>query len=63
MVSTCSVSQWPNIPKEELLEAMREKSVKVARSDKPQDATPGAFVVPAEGVIEAVIPSGNPPIK
>jgi beta-lactamase superfamily II metal-dependent hydrolase len=36
MASTHHVDQWPSIPKPELLEALRARTVKVARSDKEE---------------------------
>ena len=56
MVSTCSVSQWPQIPKKKLLDDMRNKTDKIARSDKPQEALASAFAVANHAVIEAIIP-------
>jgi beta-lactamase superfamily II metal-dependent hydrolase len=56
MVSTCSVAQWPKIPKKELLDAMRDKTDKVAQSDRPQEARTQAFPVANNAVIEAIIP-------
>ena len=36
MVSTGKVAQWPNVPKPELLEAIRKKTKKIVRSDHLQ---------------------------
>jgi beta-lactamase superfamily II metal-dependent hydrolase len=56
MVSTCSFSRWPQIPKKELLNAIRKRTDKMVRSDMPLEAPAEAFGVPTEGVIEAFIP-------
>jgi beta-lactamase superfamily II metal-dependent hydrolase len=50
MVSTHKVNQWPRIPKPELLQAMKERTKKIARSDQPAqsgaafDASSGMFI-------------------
>lgn len=56
MVSTGKVTQWPNVPKPELLAAMGKKTKKIVRSDQPQNAPQQVFTLIREGVIEARIP-------
>jgi beta-lactamase superfamily II metal-dependent hydrolase len=41
MISTRSVSQWPDIPREPLLQALEGKGAKIVRSDNPTDALAG----------------------
>jgi hypothetical protein len=61
MVSTCATSQWPEIPKMELLRDIKVKTAKIVRSDLPQEAPREAFTAPSEGVVEAFIPC-KPPV-
>jgi beta-lactamase superfamily II metal-dependent hydrolase len=56
MASTHHVDQWPSIPKEELLTAIGEKTKKVARSDREDDAPSNVFTVVANHYIETQIP-------
>jgi beta-lactamase superfamily II metal-dependent hydrolase len=56
MASTHHVEQWPSIPKEELLLALGQKTAKIARSDRENDALAPTFRVSANRYIEAEIP-------
>jgi beta-lactamase superfamily II metal-dependent hydrolase len=56
MASTHHVDQWPSIPKSELLEALRARTDKLARSDKDEEAPTGAFTVQHDAYVEATIP-------
>jgi beta-lactamase superfamily II metal-dependent hydrolase len=56
MASTAHVTQWPQIPKTELLSALAKRTKKIARTDRPQDAPPNAFEVKPQLYIETRIP-------
>jgi beta-lactamase superfamily II metal-dependent hydrolase len=56
MASTHHVSQWPSIPKEELLAALGKKTTKIARSDRESEAPTSDFQVVANHYIETQIP-------
>jgi beta-lactamase superfamily II metal-dependent hydrolase len=56
MASTHHVDQWPSIPKEELLLALRQKTTKIARSDKQTEAPAPTFRVVKDRYIETEIP-------
>lgn len=45
MASVTRVKNWPEIPREPLLEALRGKTQRVARSDEPSDASERGFTV------------------
>ena len=55
MASTTAVSQWPNIPRQPLLDALRLRTSKIARSDQANTAGP-AFTVNKDIAIDAIIP-------
>ena len=55
MASTAPVKQWPHIPKAELLQALGQRTRKIARTDRPKDA-PSTFTVEAKLYIETKIP-------
>jgi beta-lactamase superfamily II metal-dependent hydrolase len=52
MISTNFVSNWPNIPKAELLEAFKKKAIQFVRSDRPRARSRAAFHRVRPGVIE-----------
>jgi beta-lactamase superfamily II metal-dependent hydrolase len=56
MASTHAVQIWPNIPKPELLKALKKKTKKVIRSDQASPASPVGFTRHGDLYIEARIP-------
>jgi len=57
MISVNATSNWPMVPKEELVAELQNKEgCKIARSDKPAEAEQAGFTLVSEGVIEAKIP-------
>ena len=56
MASTTHVDQWPNIPRAPLLTALGERTTKIARTDRPQDAPSADFHVEPGLYIETKIP-------
>lgn len=57
MVSTTSMANWPKIPKQELVDSLRQKSgAKVVLSSCPEEASASGFSVEEDGVIEVRIP-------
>jgi beta-lactamase superfamily II metal-dependent hydrolase len=57
MISTCGIAQWPDIPKKELLEALRGKTQRMARSDRPEESSGDkSFASEGRFVIEAIVP-------
>lgn len=57
MISVNATSNWPMVPKEELVAEMQNKEgCKIARSDRPAEAEQAGFTLVSEGVIEAKIP-------
>lgn len=58
MVSTTHVTQWPSIPKAEMLAAIRNKTKNLVRSDKEADA-PRGFTVTAGTCIDVQLASGG----
>jgi beta-lactamase superfamily II metal-dependent hydrolase len=56
MASTTHVDQWPNIPRAPLLEALGQRTTKIARTDRPQDAPAPVFHVEPGLYIETRIP-------
>jgi beta-lactamase superfamily II metal-dependent hydrolase len=56
MVSTNKVAKWPDIPKSELIDAFGLKHVKLARSDKPNEADAGAFQVHGNMYVDLDLP-------
>jgi hypothetical protein len=56
MVSTNKVAKWPDIPKSELIDALDLKHVKLARSDKPNEADAAAFQVNGNLYVDLDLP-------
>src|SRR5262249_55990340 len=55
MVSTAHVDSWPRIPKTELLDALLERSQKIARSDQ-LDHLPQGFTAHEDLYVDTTIP-------
>ncbi|MBA4383836.1 MAG: hypothetical protein C0410_03805 [Anaerolinea sp.] len=57
MISVNPTSNWPMVPKEDLItELQKKEGCKIARSDKPEEAVHAGFTLIGEGVIEAQVP-------
>lgn len=56
MISTNHMGSYPQVPKKELVEALAEKTKKLARTDKLAEAPKEWFTFVREGVVEAHIP-------
>lgn len=55
MASTISRSQWPSIPKEELLTALAKRKAKIARSDEIEEADSHVFLSDGDKYVDTVI--------
>lgn len=56
MVSTNKVSNWPDIPRQPLIDALVSKQVKLARSDKTNQADAGTFHVHGKLYVDVTLP-------
>lgn len=56
MCSTNKVSKWPDIPRKPLIDALVSKQVKLARSDKTNQADAGTFHVHGQLYVDVTLP-------